>query len=670
MADLLGIGLSGLNGSRIGLNVAGQNISNIKTEGYSRQTAEFGTRGSQQQGRFVVGSGAEVDSVRRITNSFLVSAERSDIATYGRSETFSGLMDQLDRMISNKNSGLTGNLTSFFSSLQTAVDGPATIEARQVFLSSAGRLAEKFEGLQSQLSALQNNTGRQVEAVVQQISGLAKDIGELNAKVSAASSNGGNANDLFDKRDQALRELSKLIDINVVPTENNNIAVSIGSGQPLVVGSEAFELITEADQGNPAVRELAVRSSSGNVARVGNDINGGLLSGLLNAQYGVIDNALNNLGRVALGVSVALNAAHNTGLDLNNSLGGNLFTGVNNANSVANRTIANSNNALPVDQVVSVGVTDVSQLSTSDYRLTFTGPSSYVLTRLSDNQSNTALDASASGTLGTLPATLTVDGLTVNLSRPSGNFSTGDSFILRPSRSFADEIKLQVNDAASLALASPVRTVAGSNNTGTGNVSAGEVTDKTTAFFTTTAKALAPPVLIRFTSASTYDILDNSNPASPTALTQAQTGLTYPPASPGGIFPDSYGFQVEVTGVPGTGDTFGVDYNTGGVLDNRVGVALVKVQTTDLLDGGRLSIGGAYGVFTQEMGSRANGARNDLEASGALLSQSQNLQQSVSGVNLDEEAASLIQFEQAFNASAQVINVARGIFDTLLSAVR
>jgi len=193
------------------------------------------------------------------------------------------------------------------------------------------------------------------------------------------------------------------------------------------------------------------------------------------------------------------------------------------------------------------------------------------------------------------------------------------------------------------------------------------VTDTGSASFTTAPGQLSPPVLIRFTSSTSYEVLDNSNPSSPTVLLAAQP---YPPVSPNGILPASYGYQVDISGTPATGDSFNINYNSGGVLDNRSGLAMVAIQSTDTLGGGKMTLESAYGVFTQEVGTRTSTARNNLEASKALLEQSQSMLQSVAGVNLDEEAARLVEFEQAYNASAQVINVARTIFDTLLSAVR
>ncbi|EGG99270.1 Flagellar hook-associated protein FlgK [gamma proteobacterium IMCC2047] len=603
----------------------------------------------------------------------MIDSERSNISVFGRSESFTSVMDQLDQLFSNADTGLAGSLSSVFSSLQTAVDDPTSLEARQVFLSTAENATQKFKSLQNQLLSIRADIGQQVEAVATQVSNLARDIADLNSEISIATNNGGQPNDLLDKRDETLRELAKLMDISIVPLENNSLSISIGSGQPLVVGNETFTLETAQSANDPEVKELVVRSPTGAISRVGSSVDGGMMSGLLSAQFGVIDNALNNLGRVALGLSDAINTAHNLGMDLENNLGGDLFTGINDASVVSQRTVAGANNSLPSDQSVTVTVSDISQLSVSDYQLTFTGPNTYVLIRNSDGKTNTALDPSLTGTLppaapGT-NATVTVDGLTIDLSRPSGSFSTGDRFLLQPTRGFSNELAVQVNRAEELALASPIRTTGASTNTGTAGISAGEVTDTSTAFFTTTSQALSPPLVIQFTSPTTYNILDNTNPAAPVALVPPQTGLAYPPASPNGILPASFGFQVEITGVPANGDSFEVAYNTGGVLDNRAGLAMVKVQTTDTIGNNQLTLEAAYGLFTQEVGTRTSTARGDAEASRILLEQSQGLLQESTGVNLDEEAANLVQFEQAYNASAQVINVARQLFDTLIRAV-
>jgi len=671
MADLFNIAISGLNSSRVGLSVTGQNITNVNTEGYTRQRAEFDTRTPHSAGGFFLGSGVNVDTVRRVTDQFLIDAERADISMFGKAETSSGLLNQLDQLFSNANTGLAGNVSDLFTSLQAAADNPTSIESRQVFLSTASGMAEKFSTLQDQMLNMRNGISQQINVVATEISNLSEEIASLNSRIGATI-NLGVPNDLLDQRDQALRDLSKLIDFNAVDTGDGSVSVSIANGLPLVVGTDFFTMSTKPDVNNPLQDELVIRASSGVEASVGGKINGGLLGGLLDAQTNVIDDALNNLGRMALGVSDALNTAHSLGMDLENNLGSNLFADINAASSIANRTIASSANSAPLDQAVAVTITDVSKLSVSDYQLTFTSPTDYVLTRISDGKSNAALDSGLTGTLafsgtpappssGT--ATITVDGLTIDLTRPTGDFSTGDRFLLQPTRGFASDIALQVNRAEELALASPIRTSTAISNRGTASISAGEVTDTSLGSFSTTPPGLTPPLLIQFTDDTNYSVLDSTNPTAPALFTGSYVAGS-------GVLPASFGFQVEISGAPVAGDSFTIGYNTGGVQDNRAGLAMISAQSTGLFNNGKLTLEDAYGVLTQQIGTRTSTARGDLETSKILMEQSQDSLQSVAGVNLDEEAATLVEYEQAYNASAQVVSVARSLFDTLLAAFR
>ena len=136
------------------------------------------------------------------------------------------------------------------------------------------------------------------------------------------------------------------------------------------------------------------------------------------------------------------------------------------------------------------------------------------------------------------------------------------------------------------------------------------------------------------------------------------------------LIPSSFGVQLEITGQPQAGDTFTLDFNSNGYQDSRNGLAMNTFQTTRVLDNGATTLQGAYGLLIQNVGTQANQARLNTDAGKTLLEQSQARRDSVSAVNLDEEAANLIELEQAYNASAQVINIAISIFDTLLGAVR
>ena len=130
------------------------------------------------------------------------------------------------------------------------------------------------------------------------------------------------------------------------------------------------------------------------------------------------------------------------------------------------------------------------------------------------------------------------------------------------------------------------------------------------------------------------------------------------------------GFQFEIKGEPKAGDSFTISYNQGGVSDNRNALDIAGLERLGTIGGGAVSYNDAYGQIIEEIGTVTNRARLDTESAKALLTQSENNRESISGVNLDEEAGRLIQFQAAYNASAQVVSVARQLFDTLLNTFR
>jgi len=295
------------------------------------------------------------------------------------------------------------------------------------------------------------------------------------------------------------------------------------------------------------------------------------------------------------------------------------------------------------------------------------------LTRLSDGATNTAIDASLTGNLGvapgSLPTNLQFDGISVTLARASGPFVSGDQFLLRPTRQGAQEISLNLKQTDQIALAAPIRAGSNINNAGTGEVSAGVVTDVNGSLFAT-PNQLSPPLLIRFTTPTTYDIVDNTNPAAPVPLAPPQVGLPFPPSPTTALLPASFGVELEINGAPQAGDSFTLDFNGGGVQDNRNGLLLGGLQSRQLLDGNTATLQVGYGSLLQKIGAQASIARVNEQAATSLKTQSQARRDGVSAVNLDEEAAKLISLEQGYNASAQVIGIARSLFDTLLSSVR
>lgn len=670
MPNIMDIGLSGLLTHQRSLSVVGHNIANASTEGYSRQSSIVTPRRPEFFGGSTFGTGVEIEGIRRSVNEFFVTQLRSDISAFHYSDTLRTQMDELDQLFSGVSTGLAESQQRFFNALQVANDDPTSVISRQVLLDEARYLVQKFDVLSQEVTNKEQALSQLMVTTVGQVSNLAQQIAAINVAViekSGGGTFGELPNDLLDERDRLLAELSSLVDIRTVPQNDGAVNVFIGSGQGLVVGGEATQLIAQASPYNAAQPQLALKTSS-TVVGLNDTITGGVLGGLLSIRDSVLTESRNALGRIALTLADQVNQQHQLGMDLEGNLGGNLFSDINASAAVAARTQAHSSNSLPSDQVVQVLVSDTSALKVSDYRLAFTSPTTYVITRLSDQKTNTAIDAGLTGSIAGLPATLQFDGLTVNLSRPSGNFAAGDKFTLSPSGQGAASLDMVVQRPQEIALAAPIRTGSTLSNQGTGVISPGAATDTSTALFATPGQ-LSPPLLIRFTSTTTYDILDNSGPA-PVALVPPQTGLTFPPSPANALIPASFGVALEITGQPQAGDTFTLDYNTGGVQDNRNGIAINGFQTARLLDNGATTLQGAYGLLVQRVGVQASLARQNADAAEILMQQSQSNRDEVSGVNLDEEAARLVELEQMYSASAQVINVAKAIFDTLLSSVR
>jgi flagellar hook-associated protein 1 FlgK len=381
---------------------------------------------------------------------------------------------------------------------------------------------------------------------------------------------------------------------------------------------------------------------------------GGEIGGLINYRSEILDEAQNTLGLIALGITDELNTQHQRGMDLDGNLGDLVFTAPETSQGVVSQDASATG-------TVAFAYDDITDLTSSDYSLVYNGGTSYTLTRLSDGTAF-FLDTAT-------PSTLTNDGFTLTL---GGAPAVGETTYIRPTRGAAGNIELNLVDARQVAAASPVLAEAGSDNAGTGVISTGTVNDITNAAFTTTAGALTPPIIIEFTSATTFDVINGST------LAVIAAGVTYTAGNdPLDDASLDYGYTVEITGTPATGDTFTIDYNTDGIGDNRNALELGQLQSTDVLLGDSTSSLGATATFEETytllisgVGNNTSVAESNYNSQQALLDYNEAAMSSVSGVNLDEEAANLVRYQQAYQAAAQVISVANELFDTLIGAFR
>ncbi|GLQ32223.1 flagellar hook-associated protein FlgK [Litoribrevibacter albus] len=884
---LIDLGLTGIHASQAALDTTGHNITNANTPGYTRQRVEQSANTPRLEGSNIIGQGVKVDEISRIYNQFINDQILRDTSNFNEYDTHLDSIQQVDKLLSQPETSILTELSDMFDAFQTLADDPSSSSIRSTVLNDIEDVVIRFNQLAARLDEQQLITVDQIENSITEVNTLVSTIADLNKQILEFEGGGtAAANDLLDQRDQAVRELSEFMSVSVVEESSGAINVFLSGGQNLVVGSIPYALEVTDNEFDRTQKSISV-NVNGTLQEVESQISGGILSGLLDFQNETLGKSLNELGRVAIAIADQMNDQHRLGIDLSGQIGGLIFADVNDADAASNRFLTSANNALPNDRVGNVTILDSSEMTADNYVLDFTGPgnNNYQIRRESDDS------IVVQGVLPNgVPASIEFEGISVNLE--SGTFQIGDEFLIRPTRLAGSEIDREITRGDELALASPVRTGSNIGNVGTAQIDEGTILDlyeqypnDTTLLSTfATSGQLSPPVIIKFTSETTYDILDNSDPANPVSLVPPIEDQVYIPGINNPIFPDdpgltiiettganigqvvagttngygsenltftftdpdtgavtvrptvtlpanasardivnvlnqqdgveatarttmflsnfvddgagapleidingetlvisspdlvdadtvareinananlglqniraysdgtqvrieSYigvdltatvngsagdsidvtdsssntltvtgpgnsatiggsvdvqmadglqmnsdnaggvfaafpvaqsafmGYQVNIDGIPGEDDYFTVDFNTDSVSDNRNGINLIDLQRakTVATDGKGLTFDEAYAGLASEIGADTQSLSINKDAAESVMKLSVSLRESISGVNLDEEAANLIKYELQYNASAQVIQVAQDIFDALLATFR
>jgi len=627
---MLNVALSGLRAFQTALDTTGHNIANATTPGYSRQRVDLSTQPPQGGAGVVTGSGVQITGVNRNSDDLLSLQMRRASSSFARLTAYTDKAGAINNLFANSETGLSSALQKFANALQGVANTPASISGRQVLLSQADDLVSRLQTYETRLDEIDTQVSEQLRANAASINTIAQNIAKLNGQIAQAAGNGASPpNDLLDARDQQLASLSALVDTSVVKQDDGALNVFIGKGQPLVLGEMASQLVTQPDEFQPNRVNLAFRSASGTID-ITSSLSGGSVGGALDFRREMLDPQRNELGRMAVALTEVTNAQHRAGQDLYGDLGGDFFA-VGGVEVLGGRS--NAGNA-----TLSATRTSTGQLSASDYVLRYDGGSWSV--KRADTGQPVAFTVGGGGELQ-------FEGLSVSV---SGAAQSGDRFMVRPVGSAIDGLKLLVTDPSRVAAAAPIRTATGSGNTGSATISAGEVLDSTHA-------ALRDPVTIRFTGPGTWEALDAGNAVIASGAYSAGGNI------------DVNGWRVQVSGAPATGDAFTVASNVGGVGDNRNALKLSGVLNLGVINGGTESLDAAASRMVSTVGVVTNGANASLEAQKIIYDDSQSAIDGLSGVNLDEEAANLLRYQQAYQASAQMIRVAQTLFDTLIASV-
>ncbi len=664
--SIFGISVSGLLTNQAALNTTAHNIANANTEGYTRQRVFQTPRLPEFIGGNYFGSGVEVGQVKRIFEQTHQLEIQSATADFMRLETFLAQANRVDGLLADSQNGLNSSIQNFFSSLQAVVNDPASVAARQVMLGQMEGLVSKFDSIHSQLESQVTQVNSNIDGIAKEITSLGQAIALFNNKI--AGSPGNVAPDLLDQRDLAITRLSELVSVQTIEQSDGSLNVFIGSGQSLVVGSLSNSLVANVDTQNPRSMTLSLVSGSSSID-ITNNISGGQLGGTLTVVEEIIEPSFNTLGRVAIAIADSFNRQNSLGMDLNNNIGGNLFTDINDPAIAISRVSSDLGNTGNVN--LSIDIDDPSLLSDSNFTLFLQGGNYQLI----DQTTNTTIATFAPPAV--VPDTVQIASVGISINFLSGAAINGDSFDVQPVRNFSSDFSLLITTAEQIAAASPVRGEQAQSNIGSGTISGINISDTTTAQFTGVPNDLNPPIRIEFDSPpgvlGEFSIFDISGGA-PVLLAGGISG--YIPnqennmlALAGAPF-NAYGYEVNLSGDPQAGDSFDINFNNNGFGNNENAALLAELQQVGRLDNGQSNFQQAFSRIIGRVGVSTQSAQINRDAAESLLFQAKERRESLSGVNLDEEAANLLKFQQAYEASAQVINVARTLFQTVLEAVR
>ncbi|KWH60895.1 flagellar hook-associated protein FlgK [Burkholderia semiarida] len=653
---LMNLGVSGLNAALWGLTTTGNNISNAATPGYSVERPVYAEASGQYTGSGYMPQGVNTVTVQRQYSQYL-SDQLNTAQTQGSAlSTWYTLVAQLNNYIGSPTAGISTAITSYFTGLQNVANNASDPSVRQTAISNAQTLANQINAAGQQYDALRQSVNTQLTSTVSQINTYTAQIAELNQQISAASSQGQPPNQLMDQRDLAVSNLSSLAGVQVVRNEGG-YSLFLAGGQPLVVADKSYQLATVSSPSDPSELTVVSQGIAGanpqgpNQALPDSSLSGGTLGGLLAFRSQTLDPAQAQLGAIATSFAAQVNAQNALGIDLSGNPGGNLF-------SVPSPTVyatqGNTGNAS-----LSVSFANASRPTTSDYTLSFDG-ANYTLT---DRASGAVVDQKA----GPMPVSL--GGL--NFSAATGTqMQPGDKFTVLPTRGALNGFGLATTSFSAIAAASPAVTSAASTNTGTGKITLGGVTSgyqvpTTKLTFDATAKTLTgfpvgTTVTVGTTPPTTVTIVNPTDtvpydPASGATMTMSGTAA-------GAL----NGVSVSLSGAPATGDSFTIGPYAGGTSDGSNARALSQLVNAKALGGGTTTLTGAYATYVNGIGNTATQLKSSSTAQTALVGQITQAQQSVSGVNQNEEAANLMQYQQLYQANAKVIQTAATLFQTVL----
>ncbi|PMH40988.1 flagellar hook-associated protein FlgK [Vibrio sp. 10N.286.49.B3] len=621
-SDLLNLGAQSVLTAQRQLNTTGHNISNANTEGYSRQSVVQGASSPRQLGGQTYGMGVHVENVRRSWDQFAVNELNLSTTNAANKADSEGNLDMLQGLLSSATSRkIPENLNEWFNSVSTLANSPNDLGARKVVLEKAGLISQNLNNFHETVRKQSDVTNKTLEVGVERMNQIGLEIRDVHRQMIKTP---GPHNDLRDQHEKLINELAQYTKVTVTPrSHSEGYNVHIGNGHTLVSGSEASQL--KWIDGDPDVHQhrLAIVEGKGIKAIKVDEIDG-KIGALLDYRDKHIPQVMDELGRLSASFSDQVNRLQSQGIDMNGQVGRDLYRDINSEDMAKSRVVTNANS--PAD--VAVYISDTNQLESGEYSLKYDG-TKYNIMKPNGEVMTVQPDAASSS--------FSLDGLRVEIrSEPA----IGEKVLLRPTRNSAAQIQLAINDPRELAAQS-------------------------FAASTTQAQGSAEFSIIKAGDLKEFEVIVSPQ-GDQFAVTDTSGKMllppeTYPPTKPITVL----GTTFELT--PGAlgNDKFTANL-TASEGDNGNLLKMLSIQTDKNSNDGDSTLIDIYHNLNTDVGLKTSTAIRLNEVATLEKESAQERVAAISGVNLDEEAANMMKFQQAYMASSRVMQAANDTFNTIL----
>lgn len=646
MSNILGMGLRSLLAYQSAINVTAQNIENANTPFYSRREVNLVEA--------MFNNGVNVSDVRRIFDNAANETLLSRTSTESRVQELYEKMSTFETLLDDSTTNVSKFINDSIESLKQLSSSVDSVQSRSIYLSRLSNLAKKFNSLSQEIGMRRSDLNSGIETKISRINQIEEQISKLNTDIRSMSDE--DATSLLDQRNTLVNELAKYIDFKSYTDDNNVLTLTLSNGIDLITGTNYYTLSTGQDNTDPSKLRIMLDNDTGS-SDVTDILTDGSLIAALQLDENTLDPAERALGRLSLAINDMFNNQNKLGVDADGNLGDDLFNDINSSLLISSRAIANGLNTGSGSMTVSIA--DTNQLTTSNYKLVFIDATTYSLQRLSDGSEV------ANGTIGAYPVSISADGFSIDIT--AGSFSAGDSFLIKPTANAMTNMKIATTNPSKLALGFPVVASPKTDNAGDGKISVDEITDTSNSSFSV-AKSLNPPIRIEFLSDTSYQIVN----ATTSAVIEGP--VTYDPSTGADVFPTAGsfdpGYRISISGKVKTGDEFNIGYNVSPVSDNRNALKFIGIYDAKRIGNGVSTISSAYTSLSSDVSLLTNAAKIEYDSAATLKIQAETRFYEISGVSTIEEAGNLSRYQEAYEASAQVIQVAKTIFDTIIGLSR